>query len=162
MAVTIDHVFFQKRCPVAWRDGQAGCGSLVDFDDGLLHSDCPFVQENIVGRRQEVVVDAAGQLLDLFYDRGRDPEGQHSLERLAPEALVHDVRLPSASRFVARKGDPISKHDVLAIVKAAVGSSHHGPPSLRGCHATRKHLRNERGDARECSASTAQHVWICD
>lgn len=78
-------------------DRKAGRDSLVDRDYVLLDLDGLLEQEDVVGCRQEIVVYAAAQLLDLFDDGGRDPEGQEPLVRLAPEALVHDVRLPGAS-----------------------------------------------------------------
>ena len=82
----------------AYPHGEARRDSLVDRDDVLLDLDGLLVEEDVVGRRQEVVVYAAAQLLDLFDHGGRDPKFQEPLVRLAPEAFVHDVRLPGASR----------------------------------------------------------------
>ena len=86
------------RRPVVWVYGKARRDSLVDPDDVLLDLNGLLVEEEVVGRRQQVLVYATAQLLDLFYNGGRDPKGHETLVGLAPEALVHNVRLPGASR----------------------------------------------------------------
>eukprot|EP00964_Phaeocystis_antarctica_P020006 scaffold11041_cov69-Phaeocystis_antarctica.AAC.6 len=67
--------------PPAYPYGFARRDSHVDIDDVLLDLDGLLVEEEVVGRRQKVVVYAAAQLLDLLDHGGRDPKFQEPLER---------------------------------------------------------------------------------
>ena len=70
----------------------------------LLDLDRLVVQQQVAGRRHEVVVDASGELLDLFDRRGGHAEREEALVGLAPKLLVLHVGLPCAPRSATETG----------------------------------------------------------
>ena len=80
------------------------------------------------------------RLFTMFgFQERRDLRSAQRVGGWAGWPAANGGRRGSGSALVARKRDLISKRDVLAIEKAAVGCSLHDHSSLRGCHAARKH-----------------------